>query len=141
MLLHDHFQPSYGVGSRILLDRPLRSAHQLILAAVTSQRAGEGLQAQIHSIFQAVNQIHNIMRDSRFRKVYLPIMGAGHGCLTKEVALFSLVLAWAEILCGPRSPHYEVNIISYKADDNTKPKLNPRAVKQILRTATGMFKL
>jgi hypothetical protein len=134
------FQHSYGTGKSIFLDHPLKSSHRIILTAVTSQRAGEGLRGEISFNFRAVQEVYKIIADKRVRKVYFPLLGAGHGCLGDEVALFSLVLAWAEILCKPVSPHLEVNIIIFQPDETTKPEPNPRVVKRIIRMAIGMFK-
>lgn len=133
------FQQSYGIGTCVFLDQPLKSSQRIILAAVTSQRAGEGLRGEISFNFRAVNEIYRIAADKRIRKVYLPLMGAGHGCLRTEVALFSLVIAWAEILCKPSSPHMQVNIVVFKHDDEATPEIKPRDVKRILQTAVGMF--
>jgi O-acetyl-ADP-ribose deacetylase (regulator of RNase III) len=134
------FQQSYGVGKCIYLDRPLSSEHKIILTAVTSQRAGQGLKSEISYIFQAVNEIYKLMVDKRLRRVYSPLMGAGHGCLRTEVALFTLVLAWSEILCKPLGPHIEVNIIIFRNDKSDKQRPSRRVVKRILKIATGMFK-
>ncbi len=134
------FQHSYGVGKCIFLDSPLSSTHKIILAAVTSQRAGQGLRAEISFIFESVNEAYRIMCDKRLWKVYCPLLGAGHGCLKTEVALFTLVLAWSEILCKPLGPHIEINIIVFKSDEKAKPKPNPKVIKRILRLATGMFR-
>ena len=80
------------------------------------------------------------MVDKRITKIYLPIMGAGHGCLGDEVALFTLVLAWAEIMCKPLSRNVEINIVVFKADEKSKPRLSSKVIKRILYVATGMFK-
>lgn len=133
------FQQSYGVGTCIFLDRPLKSSQRMILVAVTSQRAGEGLRGEISFNFHAIKEIYKIAADKRLRKVYLPVMGAGHGCLRSEVALFSLAIAWAEILCKPSSPHIQVNIVVFQRDDKTDPEIKPRVVKRVLRMAVGMF--
>lgn len=135
-----YFQQSYGVGKCILLDNPLSSTHRIVLAAVTSKRAEMGLRSEISYIFQAVGEIHKIMADRGIRKVYSPLMGAGHGCLRKEVSLFSLVLAWSEILCKSSGPRLDVSIIVFKPDESAKPELNPKVIRRILRIATGMFK-
>src|ERR1044072_764877 len=86
------FQPSYGVGTCVFLDRPLKSSQRIILAAVTTQRAGEGLRGEISFNFDAVKEVYRIAADKRLRKVYLPVMGAGHGGLRSEVALFSMAV-------------------------------------------------
>jgi hypothetical protein len=134
------FQKSYGVGKCIFLDKPIMTNHRIILASVTSHRAGQGIRSEISYIFQAVNEIFKILMDKRIFKVYSPLMGAGHGCLEPEVALFALILAWSEILYKPRTPHIEVTIIVFRSNENIKPRLNQRVMKKILEVATGMFK-
>lgn len=135
-----YFQASYGVGKCIFLDNPLSSTHRIVLAAVTSKRADKGLRSEMVYLFQAVSEIYRTMLDKGIRKIHSPLMGAGHGCLRKEVSLFSLVLAWSEILCNPLGPRIEVNIIVYRGDEKAKPELSPRVIRRILRVATGMFK-
>jgi O-acetyl-ADP-ribose deacetylase (regulator of RNase III) len=135
-----YFQESYGVGKCIFLYNPLSSTHRIVLAAVTSKRAGMGLRSEVSNIFQAVSEIYKIMVDKGIRKIYSPLMGAGHGCLSKEVSLFSLVLAWSEILCNPLGPRIDVNIVVFKADDRAEAELSSRITKRILKVATGMFK-
>jgi hypothetical protein len=133
------FQQSYGTGTCVFLESPLKTSQRIILAAATSKRAGEGLRGEISFNFRAVNEVYRIAADKRLRKVYLPVIGSGHGCLRSEVALFSLVIAWAEILCKPTSPHIQINIIVFRQNDKASPEISRRVVRRVLRMAVGMF--
>jgi Predicted nucleotide-binding protein containing TIR-like domain/Domain of unknown function (DUF6430) len=89
------YQESYGVGTSIYLSLPLRRSVHVILTAVTRKRAGEGIKAEPAYIFACMQSINRIVNDNKFTEVHVPLLGAGHGDMSPEVALFCLIAALA----------------------------------------------
>lgn len=133
-------QDSYGVGTGVFLKSPMASEQPVLLLAVTTKRAGEGLRAEMSYIFQAVRKIQNTVADQRIGTVCVPVMGSGHGGLRREVALFGLLLAICDGVTKAHRHHIEqFNVVVYQADASTKPSISKPVVKRLLRIATGMF--
>ena len=133
-------QDSFGVGTGVFLKRPLNSKQPILFIAVTTKRAGEGLQAEMSYIFQAVQKIQNITADHRIDSVCVPIMGSGHGGLRKEVALFGLLLAICDSVTKSRGHHIrEVNVVVFQSAEGSKPSISRIVAKRLLRIAIGMF--
>jgi hypothetical protein len=130
--------PSYGIGTCVFLDR-VKSAYRILLVAVTTHRAGMGLRAEVTTLFRAVEQAYCIAVDRRIDEVTVPLLGSGHGCLGKEVALFALLLAWVERLCQPNGPRITVRIVVFRASPGVKPQIARGTVRRLLRDAVGMF--
>jgi len=78
---------SYGVGKCIYLDRPLSSQHRIAMVAVTTKRANEGLQADLRYILDAIGSIYREMANHRLTRLFVPVLGSGHGGLKGEVSL------------------------------------------------------
>lgn len=133
-------QDSYGIGTGVFLKRPLNSRQPVLFIAVTTKRAGEGLQAEMSYIFQAVRKIQNIMADHRIDSVCVPVMGSGHGGLKKEVALFGLLLAICDSITKSHGHHIrQVNVVVFKSSEDSTPSISRIVTKRLLRIATGMF--
>ena len=133
-------QDSFGVGTGVFLKRPLNSRQPILFIAVTTKRAGEGLQAEMSYIFQAVRKIQNIIADHRIDSVCIPVMGSGHGGLRKEVALFGLLLAICDSITKSHGHHIrEVNVVVFQSAEDSKPSISRIVSKRLLRIATGMF--
>jgi hypothetical protein len=130
---------SYGIGTCLFLDCPLLSNYKIILVSVTTKRAKEGLLAEIPYVFEAIKKIHEMMLDKRLSVIFCPVLGSGHGVLKKEVAFFSLILAFSEALKKPSGQHiHTVNIVIFKKN-NSKPDISQRVAKRLLRSATSMM--
>ena len=125
--------PSYGVGKCIFLDRPLSSRFRLAMVAVTTQRTNVGLHADAHYVFQAAESIQCLMANNRLTRLYLPVLGSGHGGLKGEVSLVCMLIAFGE-LHRRKSAHNlrEVNIVVYKHSENSPPSISEIGVKRAL---------
>jgi len=131
---------SNGVGTCIFIDKPLNSAHRFVIAAVTTKRARVGLRAEVGFIFAVVAELQRIVADKRLRGLVLPVMGAGHGGLKSEMALFALVLAFSEAIARDPSHHLQsVDIIVFKSEKLKKPQIKASTVKRILGSASAML--
>ena len=87
---------SFGAGRCLLLSRPLGHVETLALVSTTTQRAKEGLSAQISYLFSGMRELVEHLADSRINEVAMPMLGSGHGRIDEPLALVGLVLALAE---------------------------------------------
>ena len=131
---------SYGVGKYVYLDKPLGSNRKILLIAVTTKRSGEGLRSESQHLFLAIKSIQQFMVDHRFRELYLPLLGSGHGGLRKELSLLNMVLAVSEVLYD-RSGHNlrSVNIVLFQPNEKSRPQISRRTVKRILSFSESLF--
>lgn len=134
-------KPSYGVGKVAMLERALGYDWNILVAGVTTQRAGEGLRAEMSTVAGVIKEIETAMADRRLSSVYTPMMGAGHGNLRPAAALFALLLGFAEALCRPSGHGIKtVNIVVYRKDAKAQPTLGKATVRRIVKMAVGLYK-
>lgn len=127
---------SYGIGTSVFLDNPLNTKEKIILVSVTEKRAEKSLYSNISFIFKAINKICSIISDKRINSIYIPLLGSGHGGLSKEVALFSLILAFTEnIKKGFGSNIDSINIVIFQKDTKSKPEIRKNVAKKIIKFA------
>ena len=129
---------SYGIGTCVFLDRPLGSDHRLILTAVTTERSGIGLRAEIPFLLAALKEMVCTMRTHRLSHVYMPLLGAGHGGLREEVALFTMILGLSEIAQSVGRNLKSANIVLYRDSRADRPSVPTSVVRQIVLTAVGL---
>lgn len=125
--------PSYGVGKCVYLDCPLSSQQRIVMVAVTTKRANEGLQAKPRYIFDAIESIQREMANHRLTHLFVPVLGSGHGGLTGDMSLVCMLTAFAE-LYRRRSGHHlkNVNIVVLKRDEESKPLILEKNIKHSL---------
>jgi hypothetical protein len=121
------FQESVGVGTSLFIREPLGGSMNLILTAATRKRAGEGIKAEPSYVLSCLNSISRIMNDEKLTDVYMPLLGAGHGDLSNEVALFCLVSGIAT-LADIRHAH----IVIYQRDATSEPSIAESVVDRML---------
>ena len=125
---------SYGVGSTVFLDRPLGTDFRLLLAAATTHRPGVGLRAEPGTVFAIVKSAYATARDHRIGEICLPLVGAGHGAMNRELALATLLLAWSEALFRHPS-NTTVRVVVFQADAVKPPEVSIKRSKRLLRFA------
>jgi len=82
---------SYGVGKCIYLDRPISKNLRIAMVSVTTQRMNQGLLAEAEYIFSAAKALHSLISNKRsLKRLYLPILGSGHGDLKGEISLICM---------------------------------------------------
>lgn len=128
-------QNSYGVGTCLLLTKPINSSENILLVSVTEQRAGLGLYSNISFVYKAVNEIYKKVVDNRIRDVYIPLLGSGHGGLNKRVAFLALVTAFAELMKKDGKIN-SLNIVVYKNGKDIN--ISRRIVRKILKFGVGL---
>lgn len=130
-------QNSYGIGTSILLTKPMNTSETVLLISVTEQRAGLGLYSNISFVYKAVNEIYKKVIDNRIRNVYVPLLGSGHGGLNKRVAFLALVTAFAELIKKDGGNKIQtLNIVIFKRDKDVDIK--KRIVRKILKFGVGL---
>jgi antiphage defense system Thoeris ThsA-like protein len=133
-------RPSYGVGTTAYLPRALGTGFNILMVAVTTQRAGEGLRAEIRTIFTIADSIVETMADHRLTSVAVPLIGAGHGGLRVPAALSALIVAFIEVLSRPAAHGIKnVTLVAFQRAPDEKPSMSPRLVRRIMARAVDLY--
>ena len=85
-------QGEYPPGTSIILPSPYDSPVNIILTASTIRKKGEGIVAEPSNISKCIEEVFKLTSDKKIRKLYLPIIGSGHGGLDLYDALVFLIL-------------------------------------------------
>jgi len=130
-------QNSYGIGTGVLLVKPINTSKIILLVSVTEQRAGLGLYSNISFVYKAVNCVYRKASDNRIDTIYIPLLGSGHGGLNKQIALLSLVTAFSELFEKDKGNKIKnLNIVIHcNGKHNDIDKKN---VKKILKFGVGL---
>jgi hypothetical protein len=127
---------SYGVGKCIFLDRPLSSRLRIAMVSVTTDRADVGLRADVAYLFDAAASVQRVMANHRIARVYIPILGGGHGGLRAEVSLISMLIAFGELHRESAHNLKEVNIVVFRRSKTTAPSVSEAIIKRVLEFAS-----
>lgn len=130
---------SYGIGRCVYLEEPLGTKQRMFLVSVTSAREGR-TRAEVEYLYRAIGVARAEMAQRRISKCILPVLGAGHGGLPREVALFHLVAALAHGASDTGGPHLgEATIVVYRASKDSAPELTSKVVRRVLSTVSGLL--
>ncbi len=128
-----NYYDSFGVGTCVYLEHPLSSTMRIGMVSVTTKRAGEGLRAEASNIFSSIESLSVVMADHRLNKIYIPLLGSGHGGLEAEVSLLCMLIAFSGILDKHTGHHVKsINIIIFKKNKNYKPVISSTQVRKAL---------
>jgi len=83
---------TYPPGTTVYLDRPLNTAHRIIVVAVTEKIRGAGIRADTLSLIASLKGIMRLASDKRIADLWIPVLGTGHGGLDFSVALAMIVV-------------------------------------------------
>ena len=83
---------AYPAGTAVYLDRPLATAHRVIIAAVTEKVPAAGIRADTLSLIASLKGIMRLASDKRISELWMPVLGTGHGGLDFSVALAMIVV-------------------------------------------------
>lgn len=84
---------TYPLGTTIILPGKYDIPAKVIITASTIRKETSGIRAEPTSICECIRQIFMITSDKKIAKLYMPILGSGHGGLNINDALLFLVLA------------------------------------------------
>jgi hypothetical protein len=88
----------------------------------------------------AFKGIHKIIKRKRASKVYMPLIGSGHGGLAPELSLLCLLISTIEqIRRNSGNMLKDVNIVVYKRDDGHRA-IPVKKMKRIVKFALNYCK-
>lgn len=131
---------SYGIGKCVYLENPLEKRVRLAMVAVTTQRANAGLQAKASYIFEAALSLSQLMANHRLTRLYMPVIGSGHGGLKPETGLICLLLAFSELQKQLGHRHLrEINFVVYRPNSDAVPIISESSARNLLKFAAENF--
>lgn len=77
----------YPVGTTIFLEKPLGSNYRIMVTAVTQFSKEQGFVADNESIIRCMKSVLKISAGQRLSKLYMPVIGSGHGGVDFNMAL------------------------------------------------------
>ena len=84
---------SYPPGTTIILPEEYNTPAKCIITASTIRREKVGILISPNTICECVRQVFEITADKKIEKLYMPVLGSGHGGLDINDALLFLVLS------------------------------------------------
>ena len=125
---------SFGVGSAILLRKPLDFTHSVALVATTTQRAGQGLSGRVSYLFAGMHNLFSVLADARLNRVLMPLMGAGHGGISPQLALVGILLALAEATRAGTEFQgaKKITVVIYRSTGQEYPSISPTEIRRAL---------
>jgi len=82
----------YPPGTTILLPPPYNKPVSILITASTTKKEKIGIDAEPGNICRGIHEALKITSDRKIHKIYLPLLGTGHGGLNKYSALIFLLL-------------------------------------------------
>lgn len=108
---------AYPINTVIYLDGPLGSNQHIVLVSVTTKRKNEGIKSDPSYISKGILEVFKFSADKKLAKLYMPVLGSGHGGVNFSVALYSLLLEILYNLKYNKFHHVkEINVIIYDPD-------------------------
>jgi O-acetyl-ADP-ribose deacetylase (regulator of RNase III) len=83
----------YPPGTTILLPAEYETPAKTIITASTTRKEGIGIRAEPSSVCECIRRIFEMTADKKIDNLYMPILGSGHGGLSRYDALLFLVAA------------------------------------------------
>lgn len=130
---------SYGVGKCVFLQSPLQSDLQIAMIAVTTQRENHGLRADTSYIFEAATTLMQLMANNRLDRLYIPIIGSGHGGLREEVSLACMLIAFGELRRRSTYNIKEINIVVFRPDKSSNSLTSEAHIKRALSFSANLL--
>ena len=131
---------SFSIGDWISIDvKSSISEFKIGIVAVT-YKVGDDIIACSENVMLAFKGIHEIMKIKRISKVYIPLIGGGHGGLAPELSLLCLLISTIEqIRRKSGNMLRDVNIVVYKKDNGHRA-ISVERMKQIVKFALNYCK-
>ncbi|MCL2313189.1 MAG: hypothetical protein FWC41_12040 [Firmicutes bacterium] len=131
---------SFNIGDWISIDvKSSISEFKIGIVAVT-HKVGDDIIASSENVMLAFKGIHKIMTIKRISKVYMPLIGGGHGGLAPELSLLCLLISTIEqIRRKSGNMLRDVNIVVYKKDNGHRA-ISVGRMKRIVKFALNYCK-
>lgn len=82
---------TYPLNTIVYLKGPLGSIQQVILVSITTKRKREGIKSDPSYIAKGILEVLKLSADQKLTKLFMPVLGAGHGGVDFNVALHALL--------------------------------------------------
>jgi hypothetical protein len=126
---------SFDIGSWIYLHEQKSESivFNVGIVAVTHLKGDGSILAYSENIMLAFKGIHKMMTQKRIKKVYIPLIGSGHGGLTPELSLLCLLVSIIEGF-KKEDGHTlkDINLIVYK-NENGISDITPKKMKRVTK--------
>jgi hypothetical protein len=106
--IHPDSEGMYPLGTTVLMETPFDKPCSLILTASTVRRPGQGIHAGPTAVCECIRNVFERTSDKKIEKLYIPILGSGHGGMNKYQALLFLIVSIAHY---ERSHHHIKQVI------------------------------
>jgi len=114
---------SFNIGDWISISdvKSIATEFNIGIVAVT-YKIGDDIIASSENVMLAFKGIHKIMTVKRISKVYIPLIGSGHGGLSPELSLLCLLISAIEQIRKNTGSSIlrDVNIVIYKRDNGDR---------------------
>lgn len=84
---------TYALGATIVLPSPYDIPVKILITASTARKEDTGIRAEPSSICECIRQVFLITSDKKISRIWMPILGSGHGGLDINAALLFLLFA------------------------------------------------
>lgn len=84
---------SYAPGATIILPEEYNTPAKTIMTASTIRQERVGIWSHPSTICECIRQVFEITADKKIERLYMPILGSGHGGLDINDAVFFLILS------------------------------------------------
>ena len=84
---------SYPPGTTIILPEEYNTPAKCIMTASTIRREKVGILTSPNTICECIRQVFEITADKKIERLYMPVLGGGHGGLDINDAMFFLILS------------------------------------------------
>jgi O-acetyl-ADP-ribose deacetylase (regulator of RNase III) len=105
----------WPLGHTVFLDRPFGTHHRLIIVAVTRISPADGIRGSTEGVVAAVRGTFREAATRRLSRIFMPVVGSGHGGLDLSMAL-SLILIEA-ISCMLHEGYHQVKGLTVVVHD------------------------
>lgn len=127
----------FDVGQWVYLDlnRIQETDHNFKIGflSVTHLLENRNIKAYSKNIFLAFHGINTMMQKKSMSKVFLPLLGSGHGGLSPKISLLCLLISCTELIKkGDGNRLKDVNVVIYKPE-NSAPAISFEETKKIIK--------
>jgi hypothetical protein len=124
---------SFNIGDWISLPHKSSVSEFNIGIVAVTHKVEDNIFAYSENVILAFKGIHKIMTNKRISKVYMPLIGSGHGGLSPELSLLCLLFSAIEqIRRNTGNMLRDVNIVIYK-NDNGDRAVPVRRMRQVIK--------
>lgn len=111
---------TYALGATIVLPQEYDTPAKTVITACTVRKEVSGIRAEPSSICECIRHVFVVTADKKISKLYMPILGSGHGGLDLNAALLFILLSIRHYA----SYYHHVKSIDIIVTENDATRLN-----------------